>query len=142
MKTWKNSIVVHAAPEKVFAYVDDPMALSEWIPGLVEVRNVVGTGEGQEEEWTYKLVGLLLRGQAIVVEYVPNKCAVHQTIGMAYGTVGYAVEPHSEGTTLTLEIEYEIPIPVLGKLAEHLTIQRNSREFELALTNVKELLEA
>ena len=142
MASWKNSIEIHAPSERVFAYVDDPMTLSEWIPGLVEVHNVIGSGEGQQEEWTYKLVGLLLRGQATVVEHVPNRLAVHQTIGMAHGTVGYEVEPHPEGTTLTLEIEYEIPFPVLGKIAERVLIRRNAREFELALLNVKEALEA
>jgi hypothetical protein len=30
---------------------------------------------------------------------------------------------------------------VLGKLAEHIAIRRNKREFDMALTNVKETLE-
>ncbi len=142
MKSWKSSVLIDAPADRVFAYVDDPMALSEWIPSLVEVHNVIGTGEGQQEEWTYKLAGLLLRGEATVVEHVPNQSAVHQTIGMGHGTVGYSVEPREEGTTLTLEVEYEIPIPVLGKIAERIMVRRNAREFELALINVKETLEA
>ena len=60
---------------------------------------------------------------------------------LGHGNVGYSVEPHADGATLTLEIDYEIPIPVLGKLAEHIAIQRNSREFESDLVNVKETLE-
>lgn len=142
MASWKNSIVIHAPPDKVFAYVDDPMTLVEWLPGMVEIRNVIGTGAGQQHEWTYKMAGLLLRGQATVVEHVPNRCAVHQTIGTISSDFGYAVEPHEEGTTLTLEVEYSVPIPVLGKLAEHIALRRNAREFDLALQNVKETLEA
>ncbi len=141
MKSWKKSIVVHAPPQEVFAYVDDVTNMPDWFPGLVEVRNVIGSGEGQQEDWTYQLIGFLLRGQATVVEYVPGKCAVHQTIGMGHGEVGYAVEPHEEGTTLTLEVLYEIPLPVLGKFAERVMVSRNAREFELALVNVKEVLE-
>lgn len=141
MKSWKNSIVIDTPADKVFAYVDDPMAMPDWLPGLVEVRNVIGVGEGQQEEWTYKLAGLLLRGQAIVVEHVPSQRSVHQTIGMGHGDVGYAVEPHEQGATLTLEIKYEIPIPVLGRLAEHVIMRRNAREFDLALMNIKETLE-
>ncbi|MFW2387857.1 MAG: SRPBCC family protein [Polyangiales bacterium] len=142
MRSWKSSIQIDAPADRVFAYVDDPKAMPEWFPSLVEVHNVIGAGEGQQEEWTYKLAGILLRGEATVVEHVPNQRAVHQTIGMGHGTVGYSVERHDEGTTLTLEIEYEIPIPVLGRMAERLTIQRNAREFELALINVREALEA
>jgi hypothetical protein len=60
---------------------------------------------------------------------------------MIHSTFAYGVESHEEGTTLTLEVEYSVPIPVLGKLAEHIAARRNAREFELALINVKETLE-
>jgi uncharacterized membrane protein len=142
MASWKNSIVIHAPADRVFAYVDDPMNLVEWLPTMIEIRNVIGTGAGQQQEWTYKMAGLLLRGQATVVEHVPNKSAVHQTIGMISSNFGYAVEPHAEGSVLTLEVEYSVPIPVLGKLAEHIALRRNERDFQIALENVKETLEA
>ena len=142
MASWKNSIVIHAPPDRVFAYVDDPMTLVEWLQGMVEIRNVIGSGAGQQQEWTYKMAGLLLRGQATVVEHVPNKRAVHQTIGTINSDFAYAVEPHEEGSVLTLEVEYSIPIPVLGKLAEHIALRRNEREFEMALRNVKEMMES
>jgi hypothetical protein len=80
----------------VFAYVDEPTRLAEWLPSIVEIRNVIGTGAGQQFEWT----------------------------------------------ALTLEIEYGIPMPLLGRLAERFLIRRNMREFELALINVKETLES
>jgi len=110
--------VIHAAPERVFAYVTEPSLLPEWLPSMVEVRNVVGTGAGQQYEWTYKMAGLLLRGQSTVVEYVPNQCAV-----------------------LHIEVEYSVPVPVLGKLAERLAVSRDARDFALAFDKVKETLE-
>ena len=141
MASWRDSIVIHAPRDRVFAYVDDPETLVEWLPGMVDVHDVVGRGGGQQQEWTYKMVGIPLRGQAVVVEHVPGKSAVHQTIGMIHSTFAYSVEPHEHGTRFTLEIDYTVPIPVLGRLAEHIVIARNSRELELALTNLKELLE-
>jgi hypothetical protein len=142
MAAWKDSIVIHAPVDTVFAYVDEPMRLAEWLPHIVEVRNVLGTGAGQQFEWTAKMAGLVLRGQSTVIEHVPNHCAVHQTIGMVNSTFGYTVEPRPEGTALTLESEYSIPMPVLGRLAERVVLNRNVREFELALVNVKETLES
>lgn len=142
MASWKNSIVIHAPADSVFAYVDEPAQLAEWLPSMVEVRNVIGTGAGQQFEWTAKMAGLLLRGQSTIIEHVPNRCAVHQSIGMVSSTFGYTVDPIAEGTALTLEIEYNIPMPLLGKLAERVLIRRNMREFELALINVKETLES
>jgi hypothetical protein len=118
------------------------MTLVEWLPSMIEIRNVIGTGAGQQQEWTYKMAGLLLRGQATVVEHVPGKSAVHQTIGMISSNFAYTVEPHEEGSVLTLQVEYSVPIPVLGKLAEHIAVRRNERDFETALENVKETLEA
>jgi hypothetical protein len=52
------------------------------------------------------------------------------------------LEPHGDGTTLTIDVDYTIPIPVLGKLAEKLVLKRNERELELALENVKDTLES
>ena len=142
MASWKNSIVIHAPPDRVFAYVDELATLAEWLPGMVEVRNVIGTGAGQQYEWTYKMMGLLLRGQSTVIEHVPGECAVHQNIGSIGAIWGYTVEPDQNRTVLTIEVEYSIPIPVLGKLAEDILLRRNAREFELALENVKETMEA
>jgi carbon monoxide dehydrogenase subunit G len=141
LASWKNSIVIHAPVDRVFAYVDEPANLAAWLPSIMEVRNVIGTGAGQQFEWTAKMAGFLLRGQSTVVEHVPNKCGVHQTIGMVSSTFEYTVEPHEEGTVLTLEVEYSVPIPLLGRLAEHVLLRRNVREFDLALTNVKDLME-
>ncbi|MBW2188076.1 MAG: hypothetical protein JRG93_00605 [Deltaproteobacteria bacterium] len=66
---------------------------------------------------------------------------VHQTIGTINSVWTFKFEPHDEGTSLTLEVEYSIPIPVLGKLAERLVLRRDKRTLDFALTNVKELLE-
>ncbi|MGB5703283.1 MAG: SRPBCC family protein [Polyangiales bacterium] len=142
MASWKDSILIHAPPDEVFAYVDEPSELPTWLPSMVEVRNVVGTGLGQQYEYTYKMAGLLLRGQNVVIEHVPNERGLHQVIGMISALWEYSVEPHEEGTMLNIEVEYSIPIPVLGKLAERLAIKQNAASFELALVNVKDVIEA
>lgn len=142
MASWKDSILIHASPDDVFAYVDDPRELPTWLPSMIEVRNVIGTGLGQQYEYTYKMAGLLLRGQNIVIEHVPNERGLHQVIGMISALWHYSVEPHAEGTIFNIEVEYSIPIPVLGRLAEHLAVKQNAASFELALINVKDVMEA
>jgi hypothetical protein len=52
------------------------------------------------------------------------------------------VEPHEDGTKLIIEVEYAIPVPVLGRLAEHLTVRRMERDLESALLNVKDIIES
>jgi len=142
MASWKDSIVVQASTDRVFAYVDEPMNLPIWLPFIVAVHDVIGTGAGQQFEWTSKMAGLVLHGQSTVVEHAPNKCGVHQTIGMVRSTFGYAVEPHEKGTRLTLKVEYGIPVPVVGRLAEHVLLRRNVRELEVGLATIKEVLES
>ena len=137
----KKDVVINAPLETVFALVSDPTRMPEWLSGLVEVRVVLGTGAGQQFEWTYKMAGILLRGQSVVVEFVPNERAVHQSIGAIPSTWTYTVEPHDEGTTLTIEADYTIPVPVLGKMAEHVAARRNARDLEAALLDIKETLE-
>jgi hypothetical protein len=118
------------------------MNIPAWLPQAVEIHNVIGTGAGQQFEWTAKMAGLLLRGQSTIIKHVPNRRALHQSIGMVSSTLGYCVEPREEGAELTLEVEYDVPIPLIGKLAENILVRRNAREFDLALVTVKEMLEA
>jgi hypothetical protein len=142
MASWKDSILIHAPANQVFAYVDDPSELPTWLPNMVEVRNVIGTGLGQQYEYTYKMAGLLLRGQSIVVEHDPNKRGLHQIIGTFTALWEYCVEPHEDGTVLSIRAEYRIPVPVVGKLAERIAIQQNARALGLSLINARDMMES
>jgi len=140
MVSVRKSVVISAPPDRVFDYVTEPSTMAEWLTKMVEVRDIVGTGEGQQYEWTYKYAGLLLRGQSVVVQHVPNRLAVSQSIGMIGSTWTFRVEPHEEGSTLTIEVEYSVPIPVLGKIAEHVAVRLDARDLETSLTNVQDML--
>ncbi len=140
MVSVRKSVVISAPPDRVFDYVTEPSTMAEWLTKMVEVRDIVGTGEGQQYEWTYKYAGLLLRGQSVVVQHVPNRLAVSQSIGMIGSTWTFRVEPHEEGSTLTIEVEYSVPIPVLGKIAEHVAVRLDARDLETSLSNVQDML--
>ncbi|GAI82981.1 unnamed protein product, partial [marine sediment metagenome] len=51
-------------------------------------------------------------------------------------------EPHDDGTKIDLSVEYTIPIPILGKIAEAIVLKQNEREADLALANIKAKMEA
>lgn len=142
MLTVDESIVIDAPQDAVFAYVTDPARMAEWLPSMVEARNIVGHGEGQQYEWTYKLIGVLFRGQTVVVEHAPpSGYSVHQTIGAVNSTWTFRVEPADGGTRFRLCIDYEVPMPVLGKLAERVISKRDRRTICTALANAKDTLE-
>jgi len=141
MIDYADSIVIEAPVTEVFAYVNDLSTMPDWLLGLVEVRDVIGTGEGQQCDFTFKMIGVQLRGSAVVVDCVPNERCTHQSIGMLSADWTNIVEPHEDGTKLTVEVEYTLPGAVLGKLAEHLTIRRMKRDLRSSLLNVKDMLE-
>lgn len=141
MTKLSRSLWIEASPSRVFAFVNDPLRMADWLPGMIEAHNVIGDGLGQQYEWSYKMAGLVLHGQSTVVELIPNLRAVHQSIGKINSVWTYTVAPDGKGTVVTTQVEYTVPLPVLGKLAENIARKRNERELELALVNLKEILE-
>jgi uncharacterized membrane protein len=137
-----KSITINSPVEKVFAYIDDITTSPEWLPSMMEVSDVTGSGAGQHYRWKYKMAGVPLKGESTVTEHIPNERRVIDSKGGATAHWIYTFEPHDGGTKLDIEIEYTIPVPVLGKLAEKLVLKRNEREADMALENVKDKMEA
>ena len=141
MPTINNSINISAPVEKVFAYVTDPMNLPEWFVGMTEVTDVSGSGVGQHNRWTYSMIGIPFHGESKLTEYVPNQRSVSKQEGGITSTITYTFAPHEGGTKLDFEVDYTIPVPVLGKLAEKAVFKRNQREAALSMQNIKERLD-
>jgi uncharacterized membrane protein len=142
MPTLNNNININAPVEKVFAYISDPMNTPEWMVNLVEHKDVTGSGVGQHWHWKYTMLGIPLHGETTLTEHVPNERWVIESKGGVTSTWTFTFAPHEGGTKLNLEIDYTIPIPVLGKLAEKLVLKRNQREADLSMENIKERMEA
>ncbi len=137
----ERSITINAPVEKVFNYLADPMTQPEWLPSMMEVKDVSGSGVGQHFRWTYKMAGVLLEGETTVTEYIPNERIVSQIKGGVTSTWIQSFKTQDGGTMMELDIEYTIPVPVLGKLAEKIVLKRNEREADLAMANIKEKME-
>ena len=137
----KRSITINAPAEKVFNYIDDPMNQPEWVPSIMEITDVSGSGVGQHHRWTYKMAGVLLKGETTVTEHIPNERRVTQSKGGVTSTWILSFKTQDGGTMMELDIEYTIPIPVIGKLAEKIVLKRNEREADLAMANIKEKME-
>jgi uncharacterized protein YndB with AHSA1/START domain len=136
-----SSTNISAPVEKVFAYVTDPTNLGEWMVGITEVKDVTGSGVGQHHHWTYKMVGVPLHGETTISECVPNERWVTNSKGGVTSIFTFTFAPHEGGTKLNVDIDYTIPIPVLGKLAEQLVLKRNQRDMDVSLENIKDTME-
>ncbi len=141
MAKLQKSVTIKAPVEKVFSYVGEPLNQLEWLPGITEVRDVTGQGMGRHWSWTYKMAGLSFKGESEVTEEVLNQRRVLKTSGGVQSLWVWKFESVEDGTRVNLEIEYTIPVPVIGKVGERLVLRQNEREADLALANIKGRME-
>ena len=137
-----NSIDIKAPVEKVFSYLEDPRNGPEWIHSMVEVSDIKGPGLGSHYNWTWKMAGVKFNGESDLVEEIPNEKMVVKSKGTVESTWTFNLKPHGDITHLDLDIDYKIPIPVVGKVAEKIVLRQNERESEIDLQNIKEKLES
>jgi uncharacterized protein YndB with AHSA1/START domain len=88
------------------------------------------------------MAGVRLKGTTQTLEFVPNQRFVEETKGGLESTLTWTFEPEDGGTRLTVETQYKVPIPVLGRMAEALIVRMNEHEGELVLANLKARMEA
>ena len=137
-----KTITINAPVKKVFGYISEPTNLLEIWPSLVEVKDVQRLPNGgTRNRWVYKMAGIRLEGTSEDVERIPNQRLVSKTKDGAESTQRWMLQPEGKGTKVTFEVEYTVPIPVLGKLAEAIILKMNEHEGELILSNLKTIME-
>ena len=142
MANVKKSIQINVPVEKVFDYLADQKSQPDWIPSMVEVWDTSEPTVGSTFKWKYKMAGVLLEGETEVTELVQNKRLRTVSKGAVSSDWLFLLESENGGTELELTIDYTIPVPVLGKVAEKIMLKRNEKEADLAMENIKATLEA
>ena len=137
----ERNFVINVPAEKVFSYISNPAKQVEWLPSIINVRDIRGEGVGQRFSWTYKMMGIPFKGVAEYTEYIPNEWLVYKTKSGIRSTWTWEFKPIGITTLVNLVIEYNIPVPILGKAGEKLILQQNERETYLGVANIKERLE-
>jgi uncharacterized membrane protein len=137
-----KSIEIKAPVEKVFSFIEDPNNDTEWITNMVEVNDVKGAGVGKHFNWVWNMSGIKFKGESTYTEDDPNKRIAFTSKGGIDAKWDFKFESKKNMTILDLDIEYSIPVPVLGKLAEKIILKHNERDAEMALGNLKDRLES
>ncbi len=139
----EKSITINASVKKVFEYVSNAELTPEWLPGMVEVKDIKRTeeGVGSTFKWVYKMAGMRIEGETTTEEYVSEKKIVSRSKGGVNSLWTWNYKPDNNGTKIDLIIDYTVPIPVLGKIAEAIVLKQNIREADLALANIKAKME-
>jgi len=139
----ERSVTINAPVKKIFDYIADPKLQVEWLPGMIEVKDIKSTKEvvGSTYKFSYKVAGMRFEGEDIVEEYIPNKKMVTRSKGGIESSWTWNFEPYNDKTKVEVIVEYKVPIPVLGKIAEALVLKQNQREADHALANIKDKME-
>jgi uncharacterized membrane protein len=139
-----TTITINAPVEKVFSYLqDNPMNLLEIWPNMVEIKDVQQLPKGGTSfRWAYKMAGIRFKGTSEDIEYIANQRVVSKTKGGIETTYTWTFQPKDGGTEMAVEVDWAIPLPVLGKLAEALIVKQQEREFAVVLANLKDRMEA
>jgi uncharacterized membrane protein len=139
----QKSILNNAPVEEVFAFVENPSNMPDVWPSLERVTDVERQPNGGYCcKYIYRIVGMRFEGYTDLVEHVPNQRIVtHSKIGIE-GTLRWTFQPEGNGTRLTIEAEYSVPVPLVGKIAAALLVRQYQQEAETLLANIKAKLEA
>lgn len=134
-----KEVIVSSSLEAVFDYVQNPLNWLEIWPGLLQIDDLKPlTGGGYTGRYQYKMAGMVFQGKGVFTEYIPNRWFVVTTKGSVQSTITCTFRTIEElNTRITLTIEYEVPIPLLGKLAEYIIMKMNDQEADLVLANLK-----
>ena len=138
----QRSIAIKAPREKVYEYITDPMSSQEWSPGTEKVVEVIGKGVGRRDKWVYKMAGMKFNGESVVQELKsPERYVIESVAGIISKWVFTLEEYYDGDTKLNLDIEYTIPVPVLGKLAERVILGQNEKVVDQIMNNIKAKME-
>ncbi len=93
-------------------------------PGIViDTVHESPAGVGNVYEWTYRLLGIPIRGVMVYTQLVPHRLFICKYLGTVGATATFAVEPDDGGTRLTRGVDFNVRIPLLGKVLEKLMVK-------------------
>ncbi len=144
MKKVQKSIEIKAPVQRVYDFLTQPSNLPGIWPNLVAVSNIVSRAGGSHDfDWEYKMAGIHFKGHATTEEAQPGKLVRVRNEGGIPSTFIWTYQGlDGSGTRLTLEVEYTIPAPVIGRIAEALVARMNERDAETVLANLKDAMES
>ena len=66
----ERSITIDSPVKKVFDYIAKPELTPEWLPGMIEIKDINQTeeGVGSTHDWVYKMAGMRFEGKNITDE--------------------------------------------------------------------------
>lgn len=138
----KASGWIDHTPEAVLGYVADVRNRTFYLPSLKTVSDIQGEPAAASTtwKWTWVLLGMEFVGTGRSVAYQPGQRYSFKTEGGIESTWTYTVAPEGTGARLTIQVEYQPPAGVLGRLRGDAQA-RHQAEVDHVLHNLKTILD-
>jgi len=140
-----TTLRIDASPAAIFDLIADPARSPEWQTLLVEMGEIAGRSGGIGSSFVgyYRVAGRKLAGRFIVTAADrPVLLQVNATTSGGWARWTTMLEPASQGCTVRVELEYELPGEIVGSLFGLLTGNRLERELRRTYENLKRRAEA
>jgi len=143
MSKTSASTMINAPIQKVFEYTASPENGPMFIPNLNQNTNisVTPTQVGQKWNWRFNMVGVDLMGEAEVTNVEAPHLWELKLSGASHGTWKFMFEEADGGTKVSLDVEYEMPQGVIGKLSANAVEKINQKNTDDILQHLKTILE-
>ena len=137
-----KSVTIDAPAGSVFDLLDDPSTIPSYTPNVERVEDVRQSEQriGDTFRVIYKAVGMTFEEKFTVTEHKrPSRLASRFENGMT-GTFVYEVAPQGQQTTVTVDVQYELPGGAVGKAVDALLLERtNEKTIEKQLDNLRQM---
>ncbi|MCU0498239.1 MAG: SRPBCC family protein [Anaerolineae bacterium] len=142
----EQTIVISAPLEVVFSAVaHQPERMVAWWPPIELQERVTPppTAVGAISRYVYNMMGVRIKGEHRVMEYVENQHLLVKTISGIDASFGFSFQRLGPETQVTVRVNYSLPGAILGQLFNRLTIeQRNHDDLVIGLKNLKKIIES
>ncbi len=144
MPTIRKSVAVNRSPAEVIDYIADVTNHPAFIAPLNSVSDLSGDPRkpGASWTWVFVMAGVEISGSAETVKYEPSRLFSYRTTSGALSTFEYSAEAQGDATRVTINVAYEIPETILGKMQAPVIERLNDSDGQRAVDNLKVILDA
>lgn len=141
--TLTKMILVNAPVELVWSYVENPLQVASLSDRISKVNNIVPCSLGGYNcTMVYDADGQAVEVTVQTTEYLRHERLVTRMSPGLDSTQTWTLKQTGTVTTLNLEFEYHVNVPLLGRLAESAATRRIEADIEKMLLRLKDVCES
>lgn len=144
MPNVSKAVTVNRSPAEVIEYIADVTNHPAFIGPLKSVSDLDGDPRKPGTSWTWVFVmsGVEISGSAETIKYEPSRLFSYRTTSGALSTFEYTAAPQGDATRVQINVSYEMPDTVLGKVQAPVVERLNDLDGQRAVDNLKVILDS